>query len=207
MKKLLVMVALTAIGLTTTSCQKEEINSSTTSHISRREENLDPQLPLNESPTSLNENEQLFNLINNSDEMNQIKSQGGLIENGKIIRFGDPEKFVVMFPQDSVGTTMNSWTISVYGKNIIKTNTISLKESNDYVFGTPYSGNIEIKDLEGNILVSGTMVNGKFPKWTPHGGYSTWADCFEHNSGTWWGVIGYVVAPGATLTGIGLGCL
>jgi len=207
MKKLLVMIAIAAIGLTTTSCQKEEINPTKNSHILRTGENLDPQLPLNELPTPLNENEQLLNLINNSDEMNQITSQGGSIENGKVIRFGDPEKFVVIFPQDSIGTTMNAWTISIYGGNIIKTNTISLKESNDYVFGSPYSGNFEIKDLDGNILVSGTMVNGKFPQWTPHGGYSSWVECFEHSSGTWWGVIGYVVAPGATLIGIGLGCL
>ena len=207
MKKLIVMIAIAAVGLTTTSCQKEEINPTTNSHVLRMGENLDPQLPLNESPTSLKDNEQLFNLINNSNEMNQIISQGGLIENGKIISFGDPDKFMIVFPEDSIGTTMNSWVVSVYKGSIIRTNFISLKESSDYVFGSPYSGNIEIKDLDGNILVSGTMTNGKFPQWTHHGGYASWVDCFEHNSGTWWGVIGSVVAPGATLIGIGVGCL
>lgn len=207
MKKLIVMISILTMGMMTTSCQKEEINPSPVSQLLNRGENLDPQLPLNEVPSFLSENEELLNIVVNSNEMNKISSQGGLLENGRVIRFGDSNKFMIVFPEDSIGTTMNSWVISVYNRNIIRTNVISLKESNDYVFGSPYSGNIEIKDLDGNILVSGTMTNGKFPQWTHHGGYASWVDCFEHNSGTWWGIIGSVVAPGATLIGIGVGCL
>ena len=43
--------------------------------------------------------------------------------------------------------------------------------------------------------------------WTHHGGFPSWSSCFRHYSSEPWGIIGYVVSPGATLVGIGLGCL
>lgn len=78
----------------------------------------------------------------------------------------------------------------------------------------PFEGSLAVRNISGNgqllpIAGVGVIEIEDLARriWTPHGGHASWSDCFKHNAGEVWAIIGWVFAPVATLGGISLGCL
>jgi hypothetical protein len=212
MKKQIAIIALAAISMMTVSCQKEEIDSQlNVKNTANREE-------VNHLPY-LMENPELLALVENSDEMNYILSQGASLEKAVVLQYEDPLKKCIIFPNEDNKSEYSGYTISLYDGKILKANNVTITGSEQYFqkvgernmyteSGVPFTGTVTIRDLNGNeILVSDVDCSNKFPQWTPHGGYPSWADCVVAAAGTAWGVVFFVVAPYATLTGVAIGCL
>lgn len=224
MKKTFLSVAFTAIALTltVTSCQKEDVMPQVTksNEVVAFKENGDPQSPTGEV-TYLRDNQELQTAINGSSYLEQIIAKGGKIEDAYVVHYGDPNKILIVFEENQPDSSKASgWSILLYNNQIMKTTSYLVKGSNYYFnkmgssvlfsnMNVPFAGTVEIYDMDGNPLVAGEIdENGNCkPKWTHHGGYGSWSDCFEHYSSSTWGIIGYVFAPVPTLIGISVGCL
>ena len=204
MKKVINVLAIFIIAVVVTSCQKEEINGNQSESVVNLERKIDPQFPLNEQPTHLYENDICSSIIENSCDYDYLFHIGVDLKDGLVINFEDTNKFVVYFPFITSNYEQSYYAISIYNKEMVTSKIIHLSQSQNYISGELFSGIIKITDTNNDLLVFGEIENGK---WVSHGGHSSWYDCFETNSSTYWAIIGYVFCPVPTLIGISIGCL